>query len=164
MPTADSSTRRIHIWSGLIVLGVFLAGAAAGAGVMAALRRGGPRFPPPHHDGWFPPHLNELDLTEDQQKRAKVIFEKYHAVVEATVKETFPRVRAAQEQMERELRAILTDAQAKKLDEIQAHRPPPRLGGPGLGGPGPLGPGPGPRGPPPGFGPPPDGAPPPPEP
>lgn len=143
--SADPSTRRVHLWSGLVVLLVFLAGGAAGAGLMAALHPG-PRFPPPPRGGWLPPYLNELQLTEDQKTRARAIFDKHHSAVEATVRETFPRIRAAQEQMERELRAVLTEGQAKKLEEIQARRPP---GGPGSD----------PHGPP--FGPPPDGTPPP---
>ncbi len=147
--TADTSTRRLHLWSGLIVLCVFLAGAVAGAGVLAWLRPPAPPRPPPPRAGWLQRHLSELELTAEQQKSAQALFDKYRATVEAAVQETFPRTRAAQEQMERELRAILTEAQAKKLDEIQARRPPPPLGG--LRHPGP-----------PGFGPPPGALPPPP--
>jgi uncharacterized membrane protein len=148
MSSAETSTRRIHLWSGLIVLCVFLAGAVAGAGLSAWLHPPPSRPPPPRH-GWLPPHLGELELTVDQQKKAQVIFEKYRTIMEDLVQETFPRVRATQDQMEQELRAILTDAQGKKLDEIRARRPPPPSGGPRNHGP-------------PGLGPEPDGPPPPP--
>ncbi len=122
----DSSIRRIHLWSGLIVLSVFLAGAVAGAGVFAWLRPNPPS--PPLPPGRLRAHLSELGLTAEQQEQANAILEKHRIAVEATLKETFPRVRAAQEQMEHEVRAVLTAAQAKKLDEIES-RPRP-AGGP----------------------------------
>jgi hypothetical protein len=79
--------------------------------------------------------LNELELTAEQREKAKPILARHHATVEAALKETFPQVRAADEQRNRELRVILTDTQRKKLDEILARpRPPPH--GPGFRGPG----------------------------
>jgi hypothetical protein len=143
--TAEMTVRRLHLWSGLIVLGIFLAGAFTGAGVYAWLRTPGAPPPPPHAGG-VPPHLLELGLTPDQQQKAQAIFDKHRTDIEAALQLTFPRVRAVQAQMESELRAILTPAQARKLDEIQARRPPPPPGGPQNG--------------PPGLGPPPGGAPP----
>ena len=122
--SADAS-RRLHLWSGLIVLGVFLAGALAGAGVFAWLR---PLPAPPRFPGGFHALLRELDLTPEQQRQARAIAEKRHAAMEEVLKQTFPQVRAAQEEMDRELRAILTDAQAKKFDEIRARHPPPPHG------------------------------------
>jgi Spy/CpxP family protein refolding chaperone len=130
--------RRLHLWSGLIVLGVFLAGAVAGAGVYAWLRPPAPPMmgPPP---GGLPGPLRELNLTPEQREQAKAIFEKHRATVEALIQESFPRVRAAQEQMDRELRAILTEEQARKFDELRARHPPRPPGGPGRGGPPPDG-------------------------
>jgi Spy/CpxP family protein refolding chaperone len=78
----------------------------------------------PHH-GWLPVHFGELGLTPEQKVKANAIVEKQRAAVEATLKETFPRVRAAEMEMEREMRAILTESQAKKFDEVLARRPPP---------------------------------------
>ncbi len=120
----DTSTRRLHVWSALIVLWGILCGAAAGAGIFAWLRHE-PMRGHPHH-GWLPVHFGELGLTSEQQVKANAILEKQRAAVEAAIKETFPRVRAAEVEMEREMRAILTESQAKKLDEILARRPPPR--------------------------------------
>ncbi len=107
----DTSTRRLHLWSALIVLGVFLCGAAAGAGIFAWLRHD-PMRGHPHH-GWLPVHFGELGLTPEQKVKANAILEKQRAAVEAAIKETFPRVRAAEVEMEREMRAILTEPSQK---------------------------------------------------
>jgi Spy/CpxP family protein refolding chaperone len=126
--SVESPVRRLHVWSGLIMLGVFLAGAVAGAGVVTWLRPP----PPPRHrtgPGGFPGWASELNLTTEQQQKARTIFEKHHAEVEGILKQSFPQVRAAQEEMDRELRAILTPEQMKKLDEIRERRPRPSEGG-----------------------------------
>lgn len=134
----------------LVVAALFLAGAASGF----ALRGWLP--PPPHPPGRGPPWLRELDLTAEQRRAAEALFERHRADVDALMRETFPRVRARNEQLERELGALLTEPQRRQLEAIRARRPPFPPGGPGPGGPGdPPG---GPGGPPPGL----DGPPPPP--
>jgi|SRR6516165_80195 len=124
----DTSPRRLHLWSGLIVLGVFLCGAVAGAGAFAWLRPQRMRMHPP--PVWQVERLRELDLTPEQQQKAEAILEKQRRGVEAVIKETFPRVRSVEEQAHREMRAILTDAQAKKFEEMYTRHPPhpPHLG------------------------------------
>jgi len=64
-------------------------------------------------------------MTAEQREKAKGIFVRHRTTVESIIKQNFPRVRAANEQTEREFRSILTDVQNKKLDEIEARRPPP---------------------------------------
>lgn len=132
---ADTPSR-LHLWSGLVVLGVFLAGAAAGAGVTTWLR---PR-PPPHHGhghgpGDLPPPIAALGLSPEQEGKAKAIMERHRPEFEAVLKESFPRLRALQDQVDQELKGILTEAQAKELDAQRARRPP----GPGGGHPRPPG-------------------------
>lgn len=164
METAEPSGRKIHLASGLVVLGVFLAGAVAGAGVLVALAPD-PRPPGPP----IPAYLAELGLSPEQQKVAVQSFEKHRGEIEAIFQEAFPRVRAINEQMESELRAVLSPEQLKRLEELKARRPagpPPGFGGPpmpqgaegsppppGFGGPPGMGafppPPPGPGGPPP---------------
>jgi uncharacterized membrane protein len=121
---ADASPRRIHVWSGLLVLGVFLAGAMTGAGVVVWLRPSGfPPGPPPRAAG-LPPPLAELGLTPEQEAKARTIAEKYRPALEAVLQQTFPRIREVQERMDRELRSVLTEAQAKRFDELKLRRPP----------------------------------------
>lgn len=128
----------------LVLAAVFGAGAATGVAVPRLLG------PPHHHPHGPPPWLRELHLSDAQRTDADAIFQKHRADVDAIMRDVFPRVRARGEQMEQELRAILTAEQRAEFDTIRAHRPrhPPHDGPPGP--------------PPPPFGEPPPGPPPPP--
>jgi uncharacterized membrane protein len=132
--SVEQTTRRLQLWSILVIVGVFLAGAIAGAGVFAWLRPAR-QWRPYRRD--LPAFFNELDLTPDQREKATAIFDKHRVAIEAILKANFPRVRAEQEQSNRELREILTDGQRKKLDEIEARPRPHHKGGMGRGFPGP---------------------------
>jgi hypothetical protein len=136
---ADPNAQRLHLWTALILLGVFLAGAATGAGLSVLLRTR--RHPgQPHGPGMLPPPLAELGLSPEQVEQARAIFERHRAEMEAAVQAAFPRLRAVQDQVDSELRAILTSEQAARLDAIRARRPlfpgmgPGRPGTPGSGG------------------------------
>lgn len=167
--TMTAGPRRVQWGPAFVLLGIFLAGAIAGGGVVVWL---GPPLPPAPPR--VPPHLMALGLSAEQEKKAQEIFERHRAELEAIVKESFPRVRAINDEMERELTAVLTPDQVKRLERLKAERPPDPFGRPpppGMGppppgmGPPPPGMGPPPPGmrpPPPGMGPPPPGFPPPP--
>jgi uncharacterized membrane protein len=129
---ADGKTRNLRLWTGLLVLGVFLVGAATGAGAIHLFRPGGPMGPPGHSEppipppgAPLPPGLAGLDLTSEQEKTARVLMEKRRPEMEAVLRETFPRFEAIRRQFEAELRPFLTEAQVRKLD---AHRPEPPPG------------------------------------
>lgn len=144
---ADSTPRRIHLLSAVIVLATFLAGAVAGVGLYRfagpAHRRGPPGEGPP-----LPPHLAGLGLSPQQARQAAQILERHRPALDAVLRESYPRVRAIVEEMHAETRAILTPEQQKRFDELDS-RPPP-WGGPGDGPPPGMPPPPGPPpGPPP---------------
>ena len=144
-------TRRTAI---LLLVGTFLAGALAGAGLLVAL---GPPPPPPGGPGGLGP-LTELGLTAEPQAQARALHERHRPELEAIFKETQPKVRAVQVRIEAELRALLTPEQQQRLDALEARRgggPPSRRPLPG----GPPGAPPFPGMPPPGM--PPPGMPPP---
>lgn len=112
---------RLHLWSGLIILGVYLAGAATAAGVFAWLR-------PPHdhfgmrHPGAFGPlgFVEDLDLTAAQEEQVRVIIDSHHGEIEAAMKEAFPRIRAAGDRALDEIRTVLTPEQGARFDVRRA--------------------------------------------
>jgi hypothetical protein len=122
--SADPSPRRLHLWTALVLVAVFAAGVATGAGLARAFRPHGPgpAGPRPPGDG-LPPFVAELGLSPDQLARARAIAERHRAEIEAVVQETFPRVRAIQDQVDQEIRAILTPEQARRFDELRSRRP-----------------------------------------
>lgn len=149
----ERSPRQIRLLTALIVFGTFLLGLGAGVG----LERGRtPHRPPRPPIPFLPGPPGALQLSPQQEARAREISERYRPKLEAVWRDSMPKLQALNEQMETELRAILTPAQCKLLDELKARRPPPPPGSPPP-------PGPPPPPPPGGFGPPP-GAPPPPPP
>jgi Spy/CpxP family protein refolding chaperone len=113
---SDPSTRQIRAATALVIVGTFLAGAATGAGVYHWVN------PRRHHRSMdFPFH--ELALSSEQEVKVREVVDRHRSEVEAIMKETFPRVRAIHEQEDKEVRALLTPDQQKKLDELNAHRP-----------------------------------------
>ena len=134
----------------VLLAGMFVVGAFAGAGLVRFLGR--PNLPPPR-----PPGMElfaRLGLTPDQEAKTRAIIEKHRPELDAIVQETMPRVRAVQDVIDRELAAVLTPDQQRRLEELKRHLPPPGRHGPGMG-PG-MGPPPGPPGmPPPPLAPPP---------
>jgi Spy/CpxP family protein refolding chaperone len=114
----------IRVVTALVILGTFLLGALAGAGLYHWLR---PRPPPPPPMG-LP--FRELQLTDEQQAQVDTITERHRDALETIMRDTYPKVRAVNEEVEREVRAILTPEQQRRLDEIKARRPLPRGGPP----------------------------------
>ena len=136
---AETDPRRLHLWTALVLLGVFLAGGATGAGLVWALRPHDPRPAAPRPRlGGLPGPLAELGLTPEQAAKARAVFESHRAELQAAVEESFPRVRAVQDRVDAEIRALLTPEQAARFDELRRRRPPLRL--PGFDGPPPGGP------------------------
>ncbi len=116
-----------------LLAAMFIAGALTGAGLTRALE---PRHlgPPPHPPGMA--LYGQLGLDREQEARARAIFEAHRPELDAVLRDALPRARAVQETVDREMRAILTPEQARRLEELKAAMPPP----PGMPG---MGPGPG---------------------
>lgn len=155
MATSERGSRRVRLVTGLVLAGVFAAGTISGLGLARWL---GPRARPPPG----PPIMrafHQLELSAEQQHRTREILESHRPELEAILRESFPRVRAINEQVSEELRAILTPEQARRLAEIERQLPPethPPGSPPPMGERPPQGRGPPPHGfPPPGMGPPP---------
>jgi uncharacterized membrane protein len=135
---ADGKTRTLRLWTGLLVLAIFLVGAVAGAGAAHWFRPGGPHGRPgpggppfPPAGAPLPPGLSGLDLTPEQEKIARALMEKRRPEMEAVLRETFPKFEAIRRQFEADLRPSLTEAQVRKLDAHRPEPPPGRTGPPG---------------------------------
>ena len=112
---------RIHLLSGLVVLGTFIAGAVAGAGLYRWLQ---PRqaLPAPIF-----PLCHDLSLSPEQARQAERIVTNHRPELERIMHDSFEQVRGVQERMNAEVRAILTPEQRQKFEELC---PPP--GPPGM--------------------------------
>ncbi|HVP67695.1 MAG TPA: periplasmic heavy metal sensor [Anaeromyxobacteraceae bacterium] len=121
MTPAETSPRRIHLLSAVVVLGSFLAGAVAGVGFY---RWATPHGPPPRERSALPPHFRDLGLTPEQEARAAAILERHRPEIDAVMRETYPRMQAIVERTHNELKEILTPAQRARFEEIERRRPP----------------------------------------
>jgi Spy/CpxP family protein refolding chaperone len=118
--------RRVRLLTAIVLIGTFALGAASGAGVvrwalMDRLAAGseGPPFGP-----W---PLHQLDLSKDQRAKVHEIFERHRPELDAILRESFPHVRPIHEQIDREIREVLTVEQRAKLERLEERRPfPPR--------------------------------------
>jgi len=126
--TTERSPRQIRLLTALLLFGTFLFGAVAGAGLSHWDYR------PQHSSRPYAPFLpgppGALNLTARQEAKSHEITERYRPQLEAILRASFPKVQALNEQMEKELRDLLTPEQIKILDEMKAHRPPMPPGGP----------------------------------
>lgn len=118
-------------WSAIaLLLGIFAAGAVSGAGVYHwAARDCGPMGHPPHGG----PLHRDLGLSEAQAKQIDAIMAKYHPELDAVIRETFPRVKAVHEKIDREIRPLLNDEQRRRFDEIKSQHPAPGMRRPPFG-------------------------------
>jgi Spy/CpxP family protein refolding chaperone len=159
MATTEASPRTVRLLTAVLLVAMFAAGTATGVGLCRWISASSGHAPPPPPPAPLP--VEELGLTAEQRQKVQEIVERHRAELEAILRDAYPKARAVNEQIEKEVRELLTPEQRTKLDELKAHRPPPPPGPP----PGPPPPGmpsgaplPGqgpPPGPPPGFGPPP---------
>jgi len=152
MKTTFRPKRLALVYSAVLLCAVFAAGALAG---FYAGRRTSPARPaPPPGRGLGPPEMRQLNLTFEQELKAREIGERYRPELEKLREQIRPEADKLHRKMRAELRKILTPEQ-RKLHDLLESRPPmgPPDGPGGPGGPGgqkgPDGLG-GPGGPPPG--------------
>lgn len=121
----------------LVLVGVFVAGALAGAaaGRLLQAREPTPTFVPGRMVGRPPIGRGEprpgqlrrspalmlqrrLDLTDEQAARVEEVFEARRERIEAILREVEPRMQAQRDSTDIELRSILTDEQREAFDEM----------------------------------------------
>ncbi len=133
MQRADASPRKIRLLSAVLLVLTFAAGTVTGAGVLRWADNAREVHRPPPHIMSAPPPFHELELTAEQRKNVRAVFEHYRPEIEAVMRDAFPKVRAINEKIEAEAREFLTAEQRTKLDQIKARRaahPGPPLGPP----------------------------------
>lgn len=118
----ERSPRQIRLLTALIVFATFLLGLGAGIGLEHART---PHRPPRPPIPFLPGPPGALQLSPQQEARAREIGERYRPKLEAVWRDSMPKLQALNEQMEAELRAMLTPTQRTLLDELKARRPPP---------------------------------------
>ncbi len=122
MTPADTA-RSVRLTTALLLIGTFGAGVVAGAGVLRWSARPGFEAPtavaPPLPAARLP---RELNLTPEQEAKAREIGERYRPELEALAKEIRPKVRAVQDRMEAEFLAVLTPGQRQQLSAIEERR------------------------------------------
>ncbi|MBU1070166.1 hypothetical protein KKD52_05835 [Myxococcota bacterium] len=124
------SARRLQWISGLLLVLLYALGLGTGVGLTRWLTGAGPgRHEPggPHGPHGPPPNgqlIDQLNLTPEQDRQVRAIYERYNPELEKILEENFPRIRAVQEKVEKEIRALLTEAQQQRLDAAKSHRRP----------------------------------------
>ncbi len=122
--------RSDRLMSGLVLVGLFAAGALFGAGLMRWTDHGPPP-PPPHgpppHGGPIEAMTHELSLDPAQIDRLHAIAHAHADELEGIARSVQPRIRTVLFAIEDELRPALRPDQIERLEAWRAHRPPARL-------------------------------------
>ncbi len=120
MSTSEPTPRTIRLVTALLLLATFAAGTVTGGALVHAFVKRGPPGLAMHPMGPMP--WEGLDLTEAQRGKAHAVLERYRPKIEGLLGETFPKVREITDQVDREIREILTPEQRVRFDRILAER------------------------------------------
>jgi Spy/CpxP family protein refolding chaperone len=120
--------RKSRLVAGLVIVLVFLAGAAVGfwchhalgpRGFLGFAIGGPPAGPPPEMKGWMLKRLDrDLDLTPEQHARIDTVLTRRETDIRALMTQTRPRFEAIASQTRGEIQAVLTPAQQEKFAQI----------------------------------------------
>jgi Spy/CpxP family protein refolding chaperone len=120
MRVTDPTLLRVRLLTGATLVAVFAAGTVTGAGLY---RWGSHEHHPPPPAGLDRPiPLDELKLSDVQRDQAWQIMDKHRPELDSILEETFPKVRAVNERMRDDLRAVLTPPQREKFDQLVARQ------------------------------------------
>lgn len=122
MMLATTSARRLRLLTAGVLTATFALGAITGGGIsrwviadrLDSATDDMPRGPWP---------LHKLDLSDEQRARIHEIFERHRPRLDALLRESFPQVRAIHEQIDSEIREVLTPEQRAQADLLKERRP-----------------------------------------
>jgi len=132
-PTASSWINRGL--AAAILLLLFLTGIATGFGLARWSAAPQPR-PSPSESFRGPHYYSGLGLDPGQEQAVQAIYEKYRPQLDAILEETTPRIRVIHEQIDQEIRSLLSPEQVERLETMKSRRGQGRHGrgmGPGMG-------------------------------
>jgi len=132
--TASTTPRRVRLLTAGVLAATFILGAITGGGILSWVASGRDSAADDLPRGPWP--LRELDLSDEQRARIRQIFERHRPKLDAVLRESFPLVRSVHEEIEREIRQVLTPEQQLEFDRQKERRPfpPPGLPPPPGGG------------------------------
>lgn len=131
---ASLSPRKLRLLTAGVLLCTFAMGAVTGGGIWhwAVAPRLHPLDEELQRGPWS---LRLLDLSGEQRARVHDIFERHRPRLDAILRETFPLVRNVHDEIDREIRELLTPEQRAEFDRSKARHhfgphglPPPRRG------------------------------------
>jgi Spy/CpxP family protein refolding chaperone len=122
---SDESRTRWH--AGLLLLLVYLTGAATGGGLVYAIRQRSPEFrvQPRMGTGSGPVlNLDRFNLTDAQRQAIQRIVEESQPRTDSILNQTLPSLRAEADSIHVRIRAVLTPEQRRQFDAMPTVRTP----------------------------------------
>ena len=136
-----NALRKSRLVAGLVIVLVFLAGAAVGfwchhaiapRGFLRFAIGGPPAGPPPEMKGWMLQRLDrDLDLTPEQHARIDTVLTQRETDIRALMTETRPRFEAIASRTRAEIQTVLTPEQQEKFAKLTRRLDAHRRGPPG---------------------------------
>ena len=126
MKDAVESLGRVRVQGILLLVIVFIAGGVAGALVDRAnlmknrrprMERFDNKLDGPGQVGEFPGFFRDLDLTDEQRKQIRAIFEKHRPTIDSLMDDAMPKIRALRDSTDAEISVILTPEQRVKFEK-----------------------------------------------
>ena len=125
-PHKVGSPRTVRLLTAVLLLATFAAGTVMGAGVCRWVVPREERMPPPM---LAPIPLEEFDLTQQQWEDIRIIVDRRRPELDAILQETYPKVRKITDEIDKEVRDVLTPEQKVRFDELKKRPPSPHRGG-----------------------------------
>lgn len=126
MTQPNRSKKNMYLLSAGVLAITFILGSFTGAGIMATFSPYSlGHHPPPRPGGghmFHPLPLRDLDLSAQQEKKVMQIMDKNRPHLDKIFEEMFPKLQKKTNDIEKEIREILTAKQKKVFDKMVKRR------------------------------------------
>lgn len=106
------------ISAALVLVATFVLGGVTGGAIVHTFAGQHP-VPPPFMP---PPPWEGIDLTSQQRDQIHEVLERYRPTLDETLREVFPKARTISDELDKEIRKLLTPAQQRVFDEHKARQ------------------------------------------